>query len=125
VVIAPPEGDLRAYLASLRRLQGLGLRQMLPGHGPAIDDPAALLERYIRHRQEREQQVLDGLAGGAHRVGDLVAAIYPELSPTLRVAAALSLTAHLLKLEDEGRVTRTPDPDGTDLWRIAVPGSQR
>ncbi len=125
VVIAPPEGDLRAYLASLRRLQGLGLRQILPGHGPAIDDPPALLERYIRHRQEREQQVLAGLVGGADKVNDLVAAIYPELSPTLRVAAALSLTAHLLKLEDEGRVARTPGHDGTDLWHISGRGHPR
>ena len=54
-----------------------------------------------------------------------MAAIYPELAPTLRVAAALSLTAHLLKLEDEGRVARTPGHDGDDLWHLAGHGSWR
>ena len=125
VVIAPPEGDLRAYLASLRRLQGLDLAQMLPGHGPVIDDPAALLDRYIRHRAEREQQVLAGLTHGARRVDDLVAAIYPDLGRSLHVAAALSLTAHLLKLEDEGRVVRTAGRDGVQQWRLSPRGSDQ
>lgn len=120
VVIAPPEGDLRAYLASLRRLQAMGLRRILPGHGPTIDDPPALLERYIRHRHEREQQVLAGLAGGPRAVDELVIVIYPDLADSLRDAAALSLTAHLLKLESEGRVVRAAGPDRHDRWQRAL-----
>src|SRR5262245_8124406 len=61
VVIAPPEGDLLDYMTSLRRLLDLDLAIILPAHGPAIDRPRALLEQYIAHREEREQQVLAGL----------------------------------------------------------------
>lgn len=113
VVIAPPEGDLLDYMASLQRLLTLELRIILPAHGPVIDEPRALLEQYIAHRQEREQQVLAGLAGRQQTVAALVEGIYTDVDPRLHPAAALSVTAHLLKLEREGRVER----DG-ELWRL-------
>ena len=72
VVIAPPEGDLLDYLASLRRLQALDLRLILPAHGPFLDDPEAVLSYYIAHREERERQVLAALATGPQTVGELV-----------------------------------------------------
>ncbi|MGH2514046.1 MAG: MBL fold metallo-hydrolase [Ktedonobacterales bacterium] len=106
VVIAPPEGDLLDYLASLRRLLALDLTVMLPAHGPAIEQPHALLVEYIAHREDRERQVLAGLAGGPRTVGALVTEIYAEVDVRLHPMAALSLTAHLQKLEREGRVMR-------------------
>ncbi len=116
VVIAPPEGDLTDYMASLRRLRDLPLRTILPGHGPPIGAPHALLDGYIAHREAREAQVLAGLADGLCAVAALVAAIYAAVDPALRPAAALSVTAHLLKLEREGRVARGVDAGG-ETWR--------
>jgi glyoxylase-like metal-dependent hydrolase (beta-lactamase superfamily II) len=118
VVIAPPEGDLADYMASLRRLLALDLRQILPAHGPPIDAPRALLEQYIAHREEREAQVLAGLAAGPTTVPALVAVIYADVDPRLHPAAALSVTAHLLKLEREGRVTHATGPTDDDLWQL-------
>lgn len=117
VMIAPPEGDLLDYLASLRRLQALDLRQVLPAHGPAIDRPAALLRRYVEHREERERQILRCLTTHSSDVDGLVARIYADVDPALHAAAALTITAHLLKLEHEGHVTRARDAAGRETWR--------
>lgn len=118
VVIAPPEGDLLAYLASLQRLLALDLRVILPAHGPQIDEPRALLERYIAHRLERERQVVSGLSAGPATVDGLVAAIYADVDPRLHPMAAQSVTAHLIKLEREGRVAREGEPAGRVFWRL-------
>ncbi len=113
VVIAPPEGDLSDYMASLRRLRALDLARLLPAHGPVVEDPKALLDYYIAHRDDRERQVLAALANGATTVDDMVARIYAAVDPALHPVAALSVTAHLLKLEREGRARRDPmQPDG-------------
>src|SRR5262249_24912772 len=78
VVISPPEGDLFDYIASLRRLLARDLRLVLPAHGPAIEAPRELLEYYIAHREQREEQVLTGLRAGPTTIPALVAAIYAE-----------------------------------------------
>ena len=79
VVIAPPDGDMAAYLESLERVRDRTPRRIAPGHGDLIDDPAAVLDQYLRHRMQREAQVLAGLQA-APRKGvtpeQLVAAIY-------------------------------------------------
>jgi glyoxylase-like metal-dependent hydrolase (beta-lactamase superfamily II) len=118
VVIAPPEGDLADYMASLRRLRALDARLILPAHGPAITDPPRLLAEYIAHREERERQVLAGLAASRTTVPALVAAIYADVDPALHPVAALSVTAHLIKLEREGRVTREGEGKAEDGWRL-------
>lgn len=120
VVIAPPEGDLLDYLASLRRLQSLHLLLILPAHGPFVDDPQAVLGYYIAHREERERQVLAGLAAGPRTVGELVSGIYADVSPDLHPIAAYSVLAHLYKLEREGRVHRLPAADGRERWSLAT-----
>ncbi|HZC79281.1 MAG TPA: hypothetical protein VE258_16120, partial [Ktedonobacterales bacterium] len=119
VVLAPPEGDLLDYLTSLRRLLALDLRRIWPAHGPAIERPRELLEEYLQHRDERERQVLAGLAAGKETVAGLVAAIYADVDPQLHPVAALSVTAHLQKLEREGRVRRVPGASGEDVWHLA------
>lgn len=116
VVIIPGEGDMAAYLASLRRLLALDPRRILPGHGPPIERPRELLEEYIRHRLEREQQVLAALAAGARTPDEIVARVYLDLDPALRPMAALSVTAHLLKLEREGRASRSGQADKSGEW---------
>jgi glyoxylase-like metal-dependent hydrolase (beta-lactamase superfamily II) len=131
VVINPPEGDLFDYMDSLRRLVALDPRLILPAHGPAVERPRELLAYYLAHRDERERQVLAGLAAGPATIPALVAAIYADVDPALHPVAARSVLAHLLKLEREGHVERessaSPEPSetpGTDeRWRLVAPGA--
>jgi glyoxylase-like metal-dependent hydrolase (beta-lactamase superfamily II) len=118
VVIAPPEGDLLDYMASLRRLLALDLNVILPAHGPDISEPRALLEHYLAHREERERQVLDGLAAGPATIPMLVARIYTDVDPQLHPVAALSVEAHLLKLEREERVAREGAIPAEAVWHL-------
>jgi len=120
VVINPPEGDLFDYLASLRQLLALDLRQILPAHGPAIDAPRELLEYYIAHRMQREEQVLARLQAGPTTIPALVAAIYADVNPALHPVAARSVLAHLLKLEREGRAAREL-MGAEEVWRLIEP----
>ncbi|HEX8995297.1 MAG TPA: MBL fold metallo-hydrolase [Ktedonobacterales bacterium] len=121
VVIAPPEGDLSDYLASLRRLLALDsadVRLLAPGHGPTREDARDLLEGYIAHREQRERQLLAALGDGgeALRVPELVERIYTDVSPELWPVAAYSTLAGLLKLEREGRAVRAaPVPSDAAL----------
>jgi glyoxylase-like metal-dependent hydrolase (beta-lactamase superfamily II) len=105
VVIAPPDGDMTAYLASLERLgsRRLRLRTIAPGHGHLIDDPAARIAGYIAHRLEREAAIVAALEAGATTLDRLVDAVYVDLHPALREAAAQTVHAHLIKLAAEGR----------------------
>ena len=121
VVIAPPEGNLLDYMASLQRLLDLDLRTILPAHGPVITEPHELLDQYISHRHLREQQVLERLAAGPATVAAMVEGIYADVDPKLHGMAALSLTAHLYKLESEGRATRTASASGADIWSLITP----
>lgn len=105
-VIDPPEGDLAAYLRSLRSMLGLGARTIRPGHGPSVWEAAAKLEEYLGHRQERERQVLDALSAGPRTPEELVAEIYADYPPDVLAFAARSMLAHLVKLEAEGRAAR-------------------
>ena len=106
-VIDPPEGDLVAYLRSLRRMRDLAPATIYPGHGPIVLRGAEKLEEYLEHRAMRERQVLDALADGARSVEELVAAIYADYPPEVLELAGRSVVAHLLKLDGEGRVDKS------------------
>lgn len=103
VIPAKKGGDLRAYLASLALVRALEPHRLLPGHGPIVDDPAALIDEYIAHRRKREQQILQAILDGARTVEAIVSKVYPALPASLSAAAADSVRAHLKKLRDEGR----------------------
>lgn len=105
-LVAPPEGDLAAYLRSLERLRELAPGILYPAHGPPLTDPPAALARYVAHRRERSAQVYRALQSlGAARPAELVDAVYgAELHPQLRAAAEGSIRAVLTLLEGEGRV---------------------
>ena len=109
VFIDPCEGSLSAYLDSLRALRRRDLDVLCPGHGPYVRNPAAKLDEYIGHRLERERLLLEALAGGARSEDDLLDRAWSDAPPTLRPAAALTLRAHLAKLNAEGRLP--PDLD--------------
>jgi glyoxylase-like metal-dependent hydrolase (beta-lactamase superfamily II) len=119
VVIAPPDGDMGDYLASLERLSGLRprLRSIAPGHGHLIEDPLGKIEEYRTHRLAREAQVVDALAAaGRTTIPALVSTIYADVPVELHDWAALSVWAHLRKLAAEGRVTGDALDDE---WAIA------
>jgi glyoxylase-like metal-dependent hydrolase (beta-lactamase superfamily II) len=95
-------GSLTQYLASLRRVRALRPRRLLPGHGPAIDDPDAVIDEYLRHRAEREAQIASAVKAGFDTPERIVARVYDGLHPALVPAAVESVLAHLAKLRDEG-----------------------
>lgn len=103
VIPASRGGSLSRYLASLRRVQALAPARMLPAHGEAVDDPQAILQEYLDHRQRREDQIVAALRSGARRPEDIVDRLYDGLAPTLRPMARESVAAHLVKLGEEGR----------------------
>ena len=104
VVVGDPEGDMRAYLASLRRVRGLAPDRLLPGHGPVIDDPPATCERLIRHRLDREALVRDAVRDGARDVAGIVDAAYEKDLTGVKDLAGATVRAHLEKLAAEGHV---------------------
>jgi glyoxylase-like metal-dependent hydrolase (beta-lactamase superfamily II) len=104
--IDAPDGDLAKYLASLRRMLEREPRTIYPGHGPTVLDAKVRLREYLDHRAEREEQILVGLAAGDRTVDALVERIYAEHPTDLLELAGRSVTAHLLKLEKEGRVAK-------------------
>ena len=106
-LVAPPDGRLGPYLASLDRLRELSPRVIYPAHGPAFEKPEDALERYVRHRQLRLQQVERALAKGAQESEALLEAVYGEkLEAELRAPATAALKAYLEHLQGLGRIRR-------------------
>ena len=104
-VVAWPDGDLGAYLASLARLTAYERVLMLPGHGPARADCAAVARSYLTHRQERLTQVRAALAAGADSPEAIVDSVYPDIAPDVRFAAVWSARAQLDYLRRESQPT--------------------
>jgi glyoxylase-like metal-dependent hydrolase (beta-lactamase superfamily II)/8-oxo-dGTP pyrophosphatase MutT (NUDIX family) len=104
VVIGPPDGNMRVYLASLERLLAEDIAIIAPGHGYLIGAPHREVKRLIAHRLAREAKVTAALQRkGASTLEELVVEVYDEVSPRLHPVAMRSLTAHLDKLVAEGR----------------------
>jgi glyoxylase-like metal-dependent hydrolase (beta-lactamase superfamily II) len=100
-VVAPPDGDLGAYLDSLELLSAYPEVLMLPGHGPARGDTAERARFYLGHRRERLAQVRAAMAAGAETPGAVVDLVYPDLDPALRFAAEWSAAAQIEYLRRE------------------------
>jgi glyoxylase-like metal-dependent hydrolase (beta-lactamase superfamily II) len=115
-VVTHPEGDVAAYLESLRRVHDLGPAALYCGHGPELTvDPTAVLDFYLAHRAFREEQLLAALAVGPCTVDELVAQVYAAVPRALWPAAAQSTRATLAKLIVEGRV----EPQADDVVALA------
>jgi glyoxylase-like metal-dependent hydrolase (beta-lactamase superfamily II) len=110
-IIVEPEdgGDMAVYIDSLRKVRALRPRVLLPAHGPPIWDADGKLDFYVKHRLEREERVYGALTSEPQTVEALVPPAYPDVPPAIYGLAARSLTAHLLKLEGEGRAKRDGD----------------
>jgi len=103
VVINPPDGNMKAYIESLRRLKNMNSGALLPGHGERIDDPIRAIDWIIDHRLEREAKVLAALqANPGSSPQDLVPQVYQDVPEHLFGLAERSLLAHLLKLAADG-----------------------
>jgi glyoxylase-like metal-dependent hydrolase (beta-lactamase superfamily II) len=109
-LVSPPEGDMAAFMATLRRLaERTGDQLYLPGHGHPVTDPAAMVAFQIAHREQRMTQILTTLAAGPADAGGLARASYTNIDPVLLPAARRNVLATLIGLLDEGRVaTRGP-----------------
>ncbi|THE66414.1 MBL fold metallo-hydrolase [Salinadaptatus halalkaliphilus] len=104
VVVGAPEGDMRAYLTSLRRLYAIDPPVLYPGHGPAIETPRETLERLIDHRYRRERRVLEAVDTGARTRTEILDDAYDKDLTGVRELAAATVVAHLEKLAVEGRL---------------------
>jgi glyoxylase-like metal-dependent hydrolase (beta-lactamase superfamily II) len=103
VFISPYRGAMSSYMGALARLRGReDIAVICPGHGPPVWDPAAKLDEYIAHRTAREDALREALADGLRSTGDLLDRAWPDVPVQLRPAAAVTLEAHLDKLEQEG-----------------------
>jgi glyoxylase-like metal-dependent hydrolase (beta-lactamase superfamily II) len=120
VFVSPGPGSLAGYLDGLRRLRALPLELLCPGHGPPVDDPAGKLDEYIGHRLDRERRLLDALARGLRSEDELLDDVWDDAPPALRMAAGVTLRAHLGKLEEEGRVPGDVDVAPLDLGGAEV-----
>lgn len=107
-VVAPPDGDMAAYMASLHRLVATSWRRFLPGHGDPIEDPDQRLQDLIAHRRQREAQILAALADGPARIPALATRIYADLPRHLLPAAERNVLAHLIDLASRNQVTALP-----------------
>lgn len=108
VAVAAPDGDVAAYLDTLRRLRGRGFERLYPGHGAVIDDPDAVLARLADHRLDRERRVLQAVRAGAGTLDAVLDKAYDEDLTGVRDLAEGTVVAHLEKLAADGEVEWDP-----------------
>lgn len=117
-VVAPPDGAMSDYMASLHKLASRPEAIYLPGHGGAVREAPRFVQHYIRHRQGRESSILHRLAKGEADIPTLVRAIYIGLDPRLVKAAGLSVLAHLEDLVTRGLVATEGEPSIEGRYRL-------
>lgn len=116
-IVAPPDGSMGAYMASLERLRGRPETLYWPGHGGPVTEPARFVRALAHHRRQREHAILGRLARGDRRIEAIVAAIYENLDARLKGAAALSVLAHLEDLMARGLArSHGDDPHRADYF---------
>ena len=114
-VIAPPDGDMADYMASLDKLRARGDRVYYPAHGPAVGNPRQLVRGMIGHRRQRERQIVKLLGESPQDIAAMVPRMYKGVNEYLWPAAGLSVLAHLIDLERRGVVARSGE-----IWTIAA-----
>jgi glyoxylase-like metal-dependent hydrolase (beta-lactamase superfamily II) len=118
VRVGDGRGELADYLASLDLVADVEAAVLYPGHGPIVDDPAARIAEYREHRLGRERQVLEALGAGCTTVAEVVERLYADVPRHLHAQAGRNVLAHLMKLEDEGRVQTQ-----SHGWRLVATGT--
>jgi glyoxylase-like metal-dependent hydrolase (beta-lactamase superfamily II) len=120
VVIAPPDGDMTAYLESLDRLLELNppITFIAPGHGPLLDEPRRVIQGYIDHRLAREVAIAASLnARGDAGIEEIVSDVYTDVPEALHPLARFSVWAHLRKLAADGRARSTDADNVSGRWQ--------
>jgi endoribonuclease LACTB2 len=115
ILVEPPDGHMATYIQQLIRLRALALTRLVPAHGEVITQPVEHLTHYIEHRLKREAKVLGNLGTDAQKLEAITSASYSDVPKSLHRLAQGSTLAHLIKLEEEGRATRSQE----GLWRTA------
>ena len=118
-VVAPPDGSMRAYMASLEKLRGRAETIYWPGHGGPVVEPQRYLRALIHHRRQREASILAALSAAPQTIPALVAKVYVGINPTLTRAAGLSTLAHLEDLRERGLVIAEPANGGETRFHLA------
>ena len=118
-IVAPPDGAMSDYMASLQKLARRSEPLYLSGHGAPVRDAPRYVQYLIRHRQAREASILHRLTKGAADIPTIVRAVYIGLDPRLVGAAALSVLAHLEELVARGAVATEGPPSLAGIYRLA------
>jgi len=118
-VIAPPDGNMAAYMASLDKLLRRDDSVYWPTHGPAITEPREHVRAFIAHRREREDGVIDCLRAGIGSIDAMVERLYVGLNPNLKRAAGRSVLAHLVDLIERGVAACDESPTIQATYRLA------
>ncbi len=119
-IVAPPDGSMADYMASLERLIEREDALLLPGHGGPVTQPAGFLRALKAHRLKREQAVLARVQAGDQRITEMVKVIYRDTDPKLHGAAALSVLAHIEDLLERGEIAADGPPSLAALYRPAA-----
>jgi glyoxylase-like metal-dependent hydrolase (beta-lactamase superfamily II) len=104
-IVSPPDGDMRAYIDSLRKVMARDDISLWPTHGAPIMSPKPFLEAFLEHRLEREAQVIAAVRSGQSDIEAMVKQMYADVREELHKAAGRSVLSHLIKLVDDGVVT--------------------
>ena len=116
-VVVPPDGDMGDYMRSLDALYHREDRVYYPAHGPAVDKPQQLVRGMMGHRRQRERQILRLLGEAPRTVPEFIPVMYKTLDKQLIPAAQMSVTAHLLDLEQRGMAARSGDNALGEVWQ--------
>ena len=104
-IVAPPEGSMANYMASLSKMMDRSETLYLPGHGGRLEKAPEFVRALRAHRKMRETAVLARIPAGDETIPDIVRIIYKDIDPRLHGAAGLSVFAHLEDLVHQGRIT--------------------
>ena len=104
-VVSPPDGDMRAYIDSLRKVMARDDATLWPTHGAPVTSPQPFLQAFLEHRLQREAQVMAAVRSGVTDIEAMVKSMYADVREELHRAAARSVLSHLMKLVDDGAVT--------------------
>ena len=118
-IVAPPDGAMSDYMASLHKFARRSEPLYLSGHGMPIKEAPRFVQHLIRHRQAREASILHRLRKGAADIPTIVRAVYIGLDPRLTGAAALSVLAHLEDMVARGEIETEGPPSITGTYRLA------
>ncbi len=118
-VIAPPDGDVRKYLQSLKKIGQENAEKLIPTHGPWVENPQPFIRGIITHRRMREGQILKHLEDGENTINILVERMYKDVDKRLYPAAARSVFGHIIALVDEGRIKCSGPPRLESIYSLA------